>query len=248
MSIERVRELALAVAYDVGPFGSPDGLASAERMIESVRQGWTEDERDQLAEWALRRLVPQWREERHADELRAAAAARYEQRKAHYDRQTSMQIAWDQEVSPDRTLAIRNRLVAGEPVETLLGEPSTDGLRDWLLTREGRRYADGRLERIVSSAENAALFARAQRDLIREIKAEFAAEWTADLLAGRFVMPSGQVVSWGSASIEQHQVRARILVQQAGASIETMKRHEAATKLLLESGAVCLNDAVAHGQ
>ena len=219
-------------------------------MIESVRAGWTEDERDELAEWALQRLVPQWRHEETVDQLKAAVDRMVAQRQSFWDHRTRMKALWDEQVSPNRgtgTTRMR-RMVATEDVESEVGEPESDELREWLETPEGRVYAEqetGRIERKVRFHAGAL---RRERELVAAVRTRFEAEWTADLLAGRFVMPGGAVASWGSATFDQHRVRAELLARQAGASAETMKRHEAAMELLMQTGAGCLTEAISGGQ
>lgn len=249
MGIERVKELALSVRYD-SPFGGPD----VERMVASVRAGWTEAERDELAEKALRELIPGWlvvddlkaAAENWSEAIRTSARKREERRQAALDHDERMKMLWDQEVSIDRAeggLERRKRLRKAETIDAELGEPKTPELREWLSTPAGEKYASKHIDH--QARRHAALVAdrRREESLVRAAKAEARAEWTRDMLATRFTTSAGPT-SWGAATVDQHQQRIAILHRSALSAVGTMKRHEAAVRDLVESGARCLAEMV----
>jgi len=53
---------------------------------------------------------------------------------------------------------------------------------------------------------------------------------------------NGERVTWGEATIEQHQSRARLLRLNAERSLDTANRHERAAQMIAEAGATCLSD------
>jgi hypothetical protein len=71
-------------------------------------------------------------------------------------------------------------------------------------------------------------------------------EWTADLLALSFAVDnSGATVTWGGATVEQHQTRVEMLSANAIANAEAAARHQAAIEDITSTpGAACLSDVV----
>lgn len=53
-------------------------------------------------------------------------------------------------------------------------------------------------------------------------------EWTKELLSSTFALPDGTQVTWGSATVEQHEARIAMFEKQAGAAIENAARHRKA--------------------
>jgi hypothetical protein len=79
-------------------------------------------------------------------------------------------------------------------------------------------------------------------DIVIEEKAkEIGMEWTASLLTSTFALPSGQRVSWGQATREQHLERIEMLSHNAAANAEAATRHQIAVNSLDEAGAECLD-------
>lgn len=62
-------------------------------------------------------------------------------------------------------------------------------------------------------------------------------DWTHELLESTFALGDGQVVSWGEATIEQHQQRIDMLTSMTKGTLETAGKHQAAINEL----------TVAHG-
>jgi len=67
-------------------------------------------------------------------------------------------------------------------------------------------------------------------------------KWTQELLASSFGMPDGTSVTWGEATIEQHQIRAAMFSSNAQANIEGAARHQKAIQDLAESGVPTLGE------
>jgi len=61
-------------------------------------------------------------------------------------------------------------------------------------------------------------------------------EVTRELLETQFALGDGQVVTWGEATIEQHQQRADLLEKMAIGTAETSARHLAAIRMLSDAG------------
>ena len=65
-------------------------------------------------------------------------------------------------------------------------------------------------------------------EIIADTTARMRMEWTNELLAQSFRMPDGTKVTWGSATVEQHQERLEMLQRNAKANIEAAARHNKA--------------------
>lgn len=63
---------------------------------------------------------------------------------------------------------------------------------------------------------------------------------TAELLASSFKLGDGTSVTWGQATVRQHQQREDMLLKDAGGTIETAARHKAARGMIEEAGVTCL--------
>jgi len=64
------------------------------------------------------------------------------------------------------------------------------------------------------------------------------------LLQERFALGGGVFVTWGQATIEQHERRIAMLKVMVGGLQETIERHEATIQQLREIGARCLDEVV----
>jgi hypothetical protein len=65
---------------------------------------------------------------------------------------------------------------------------------------------------------------------------------TTELLETAFALGDGQRVTWGDATVEQHEQRIRFLTTQAAGTLETASRHQAAIGMIREASAMCLRD------
>ena len=66
-----------------------------------------------------------------------------------------------------------------------------------------------------------------------------------ELLDAEFALGDGTSVTWGDATVEQHEVRVEMLTKMAGGTIETAARHQSAIDHLREANATSLNDLAA---
>jgi hypothetical protein len=71
-------------------------------------------------------------------------------------------------------------------------------------------------------------------------------KWTAELLDSTFTLRDGTAVTWGDASIEQHEARRQMFLDNAHANMEGATRHEVALRELRESGAATLRAMLEH--
>lgn len=67
-------------------------------------------------------------------------------------------------------------------------------------------------------------------------------EWTRDLLATTFALRDGAVVSWGEATVSQHEERAGMYAEQALSGLEGMAAHSQALDELKAAGVRTLNE------
>jgi hypothetical protein len=82
-------------------------------------------------------------------------------------------------------------------------------------------------------------------DIVREYTTEVRMEWDAELLELSFAVDhSGHTVTWGAATVDQHQSRIEMLIGNALANTEAAGRHQVAIDDIERAGAVCLSDVV----
>lgn len=70
-------------------------------------------------------------------------------------------------------------------------------------------------------------------------------EFAAELLSSVFRLPSGQYVSWGDATVEQHEVTAQAQRLSAVNNLSHIARHEAAVELIRREGKANLSETSA---
>jgi hypothetical protein len=83
---------------------------------------------------------------------------------------------------------------------------------------------------------------KAVYDLIDEVSEQVELETTEELLATFFALGDGTKVSWGDATVEQHQQRIALLVKDIAGTTETAARHQAAIRMIEEAGVRRLAD------
>lgn len=79
--------------------------------------------------------------------------------------------------------------------------------------------------------------------ILREFKEECRIEWTAELLSSAFALGDGSTVTWGEATIAQHQQRIALLQRNAEGNLQAAARHGAAIDAITFAGASTLNEA-----
>lgn len=77
---------------------------------------------------------------------------------------------------------------------------------------------------------------------IGEFQKSIRLEVTAELLRTGFALPDGRLVTWGTATVDEHRIRMDMLVKQGIGTLETAYRHRVAIGMLDDSGAGCLSD------
>jgi hypothetical protein len=80
--------------------------------------------------------------------------------------------------------------------------------------------------------------------LVSDFAMDLRLQWTAELLASEFALPDGSAVTWGDATVEQHEARREMFAANAVANVEGAARHKAAITALTSADAKCLNDLV----
>lgn len=83
------------------------------------------------------------------------------------------------------------------------------------------------------------------KQIIDDYTASLKVQWTEELLASTFALSGGVVVTWGTATLEQHQERYDMFAGYAQANAGGAARHAQAIQELTRTGAVSLNDTVA---
>jgi hypothetical protein len=82
---------------------------------------------------------------------------------------------------------------------------------------------------------------KALENVVNAVRQEILLELTEELLSAEFVV-NGKTVTWGSASVEEHEHRAKSLLIQAAGTVDTAKRHQAAIEMIENVSASNLNE------
>jgi hypothetical protein len=83
---------------------------------------------------------------------------------------------------------------------------------------------------------------RIERRVLPVTDGETSADSVGELVAQRFVLPDGRMVTWGDATAEDHELRAGWQRQRAREFLADVSRHEWAAELIRSSNVTCLND------
>lgn len=81
--------------------------------------------------------------------------------------------------------------------------------------------------------------------VLEEYRQRVTLEVTEELLASRFALGDGRSVTWGSASVEDHNQRVALLMANASGNLETAARHQIAIERIQLAGAHCLSEVAA---
>jgi hypothetical protein len=122
---------------------------------------------------------------------------------------------------------------------TLVAERAAYRTSEPLSPRSERRMQERR-ERVEAASRRVREAADAAIALVRE---QAIVEWTEELLASEFATGDGTHVTWGEASLEQHEVRAEMHRQNVVGGLEGAARHQQAIALICRSGTKNLNEA-----
>lgn len=125
----------------------------------------------------------------------------------------------------------------------------------WAITGEGVRWLAREAELDAQEAAetrerlemgNAAYFQRKMDHLVEKFRSEVEQETvlklTAELLGAEFALGDGRRVTWGSATITEHTTRVEMLFANVHGNMATIKRHEAAVKLIASAGVSTLGE------
>lgn len=83
---------------------------------------------------------------------------------------------------------------------------------------------------------------RRAEEAIAEWAAQIRLETTRELLGTLFALGDGTSVTWGHATVGEHEQRIAMLTRNATGVIETAARHQAAIRMIKDAGATCLAD------
>jgi hypothetical protein len=86
---------------------------------------------------------------------------------------------------------------------------------------------------------------KAFKDFENKVREEVKLELTEELLASSFTV-GDRSVTWGEATVDDHESRVRMLLYQAGGTVDTAKRHKAAVIMLTHKHLNKLNEVVAE--
>jgi hypothetical protein len=124
--------------------------------------------------------------------------------------------------------------------------------KDWLAnTPEGRAVADAREEaedRRRLFREDPEAYSKkygwqhAVQEYEESVRQQARLELTAELLGASFALGDGRTVTWGEATLDDHEQRIELLFGNVSGNLATIAVHERAAELLRSAGASCLND------
>jgi hypothetical protein len=83
---------------------------------------------------------------------------------------------------------------------------------------------------------------RGLNEIVNEWEQTIRLEVTAELLETVFALGDGQRVTWGDATVDQHQQRIGMLMQNMYANAETAARHQAAVGMIEAAGVATLRE------
>ena len=109
-------------------------------------------------------------------------------------------------------------------------------------TAEGQAWLASERQLAEEWEPKARAFAAKMSGFIDDFATELRMQWTEELLATEFGLADGTRVTWGSATIDQHNERRDMFMANAQANAEGAARHTAAIRALEESGARCLDN------
>lgn len=90
-----------------------------------------------------------------------------------------------------------------------------------------------------------AKFSKALGEIMQDYKKSLRAEWTDELLASPFAVGDGRIVTWGSATVADHEARAEMLSKMAAGTLETAAMHARAIEHIRTAGVETLADVTA---
>jgi hypothetical protein len=210
--------------------------ANASRLARQVITSLSESVRENFLEyavWDLVRELQRWRV--HDVEREATRCAEREAR-----------IVTEQERERERV----ERLAYWEKYPSIAPK-NTRAYRAWAQTDVGQaslareRASAERREREDERARTefgGSKFAMHLHDMKEHMRAEIRLELTAELLDAPFALGNGTTVTWGDASIEDHERRIEMLVAHAGGTLATAQRHDAAISMIRAGDVTCLRD------
>ena len=124
------------------------------------------------------------------------------------------------------------------------GELDPSASRSAIAYMAGRWLAEqvrGRERKLARAGESAVRVNRteqvlsAAREVARAASAQHRVKWST-LYCNTFALPNGERVTWGLASIEQHEARAAMLEVMAAGDLETASLHRAAVAEIRDAG------------
>lgn len=78
--------------------------------------------------------------------------------------------------------------------------------------------------------------------IFQNYESDLKVKFTAELLASQFSLGKGVKVTWGNATIAEHEIRMELLSKHIQGTGETYALHADAVSQLKENGATCLNE------
>lgn len=213
-------------------------LAAVVEQIAELRRGGIEDEpiaysiladssRDVVLQLARHDVVEEVRRQRRVETLRAERDAQATQRET------------PEQAEP-----------AGHPGDgwarskrKKMRERGAPDYEEWTKqSEEGRQYEDLRQRYDEADEKNRAQLWAEVGAITEQYASRLKIQWTEELLGSEFALPSGALVTWGEATVANHEARRDMFMANAQGNVEGAARHTAAIGALREAGASTLNE------
>lgn len=105
---------------------------------------------------------------------------------------------------------------------------------------EGDWYPDG--PAVYDRYRRQTKLAEVLKETIATYAEEIRLEVTQELLGSLFALGDGRRVTWGAATVGEHQQRIQLLLGNAAGNVEAAARHQAAITLIERAGVSCLGE------
>lgn len=113
--------------------------------------------------------------------------------------------------------------------------------QEWVQTDEGREYE---AQREADEAASSRMLFEALDKTLKDYEKAMKMKWTAELLGTEFALPDGTAVTWGEATVEDHEARQQMFMRNAHGNLEGAARHSQAINDLRAGNVSTLNDLV----
>lgn len=139
-------------------------------------------------------------------------------------------------------IRLRKQTVSAEQATLKVPRHGTREREEWERSLEGQQHATA-LQRARAAVQEE--FFRDVKRTVAQLVHRVEVEFTTTLLRSEFVLPGGQVATWGNATVEQHEIRYNMLLKNAIGNLETLALHAKAIEKIKHANSETLDDIFA---